>query len=100
MKDDLTERQVQVVKLLETGATTKQIARLLTISEHTARNHIQSILIAMGAHTRLEAVWLWRKYDDPAERIFRYCTHAGIYLNPDQKATITGLFKPSRTPRG
>ena len=52
----LTEREIQVLVLLSRGEGTNSIAKELTISKATARNHIQNILAKLGVHTRLEAV--------------------------------------------
>jgi DNA-binding NarL/FixJ family response regulator len=52
----LTDREVDVVRLLAVGATTRQIAERLSISVNTVRNHVQSVLQKLGAHSRLEAV--------------------------------------------
>ncbi|MCG3162295.1 MAG: hypothetical protein JMDDDDMK_03537 [Acidobacteria bacterium] len=53
---ELTERELEVLKLLAKGATTKTIAGQLHISQVTVNNHIQHILKKLNAHTRLEAV--------------------------------------------
>jgi PAS domain S-box-containing protein len=52
----LTPRQVEVLRLLEQGASTDQIARELHLSRETVRNHVRRLLRALGVHTRLEAV--------------------------------------------
>ena len=52
----LTPRQVEVLRLLQRGASTDQIARELHLSTQTVRNHIRHLLSALGVHTRLEAV--------------------------------------------
>ncbi|MCH7713512.1 MAG: PAS domain S-box protein [Chloroflexi bacterium] len=52
----LTERENQVLVLLVQGLGTNAIAKTLTISNATARNHIQNILSKLDVHTRLEAV--------------------------------------------
>ena len=52
----LTEREMQVLELLARGGGTAAIAQDLSISNTTARNHIQNILAKLGVHTRLEAV--------------------------------------------
>jgi DNA-binding NarL/FixJ family response regulator len=53
---ELTERENQVLALLTQGETTNSIGGKLTISNATARNHIQNILAKLGVHNRLEAV--------------------------------------------
>ena len=52
----LTPRQVAVLRLLEQGHSTKQIAAELHLSTETVRNHIRRLLRALGVHSRLEAV--------------------------------------------
>ena len=53
---DLTEREKQVVTMLAQGEGTSGIAKKLMISNATARNHIQNVLVKLNVHTRLEAV--------------------------------------------
>ena len=52
----LTPRQVEVLRLLEQGHSTKQIAAELHLSTETVRNHIRRLFRALGVHSRLEAV--------------------------------------------
>jgi PAS domain S-box-containing protein len=56
----LTPRQAEVLRLLERGRTTEQIAEELHLSRETVRNHIRRLLHSVGAHSRLEAVALAR----------------------------------------
>lgn len=51
----LTMREKEVLMLIMEGQSTKQISRSLAISLSTARTHIQSVLVKLGAHSRLEA---------------------------------------------
>lgn len=52
----LTKRQYEVLQLLGEGASTEDIASMLYLSTETVRNHVRSVLRALGAHSRLEAV--------------------------------------------
>lgn len=54
--EDLTDREQQVVSMLAQGEGTHGIAQKLMISNATARNHIQNILVKLNVHNRLEAV--------------------------------------------
>ena len=54
----LTPREHEILSLLAKGCTNKEIGRLLGISEHTARNHVNNILEKLGAKTRTEAAIL------------------------------------------
>jgi PAS domain S-box-containing protein len=52
----LTQRQEDVLELLASGQSTKQIAAKLQVSRETVRNHVRGVLSALGAHSRVEAV--------------------------------------------
>jgi DNA-binding NarL/FixJ family response regulator len=54
--EDLTAREVEVLRLMARGNRNKQVAKLLGISEHTAKFHVSSVLAKLGARTRTEAV--------------------------------------------
>jgi PAS domain S-box-containing protein len=54
--DDLTNRELDVLSLLAQGFSTDKIARSLSISPSTVRNHIRNILQKLQVHSRLEAV--------------------------------------------
>lgn len=53
---DLTEREIGVLRLMSLGYANKTMARELYLSVNTVRNHVQSILVKLGAHSKLEAV--------------------------------------------
>jgi len=52
----ITPREHEVLILMASGLVNKQIAKKLTISLHTVRNHTQNILYKLQAHSKLEAV--------------------------------------------
>lgn len=52
----LTARQREVLQLLAEGVPAKAIAAQLGVVEVTVRNHIRAILVALGAHSQLEAI--------------------------------------------
>jgi PAS domain S-box-containing protein len=52
----LSERELEVLRLLAAGEDTKVIADRLCISPATVRNHTQHILEKLGAHSRLQAL--------------------------------------------
>jgi DNA-binding CsgD family transcriptional regulator len=54
--EDLTAREVEVLRLMARGYRNKQLAVQLNISEHTAKFHVSSVLAKLGARTRTEAV--------------------------------------------
>jgi DNA-binding NarL/FixJ family response regulator len=52
----LTPRQLEVLKLLAQGKSVKEIGQELYLSEATVRNHVRSLLQALGAHSQLEVL--------------------------------------------
>ena len=58
---NLTPRQAEVLRCLEHGRSTEQIARELHLSTVTVRNHVRHLLRALNAHSRLEAVSIGRR---------------------------------------
>ena len=52
----LTPRQLEVLQLLSEGKSVKEIGRELYLSEATVRNHVHSLLQALGAHSQLEVL--------------------------------------------
>ena len=52
----LTPRQTEVLRLLEQGRSTKQIAAELHLTTETVRNHVRRLFRALGVNSRLEAV--------------------------------------------
>lgn len=52
---DLTDRERQVLRSIVEGLNNAEIAGRLVLSVHTVRNHVQSILTKLGAHSKLEA---------------------------------------------
>lgn len=60
-RGELTKREREVLAQLVAGHGTAEVARVLRISEKTARNHIQSILHKLRVHSRVEAVAVARQ---------------------------------------
>jgi DNA-binding NarL/FixJ family response regulator len=58
---DLTKREREVLELVTAGATNRQIAARLFISEKTASVHVSRILTKLGASSRQEAAALARR---------------------------------------
>jgi DNA-binding NarL/FixJ family response regulator len=52
----LTDRELEVLKLVATGMNNRDIAKELFISENTVKNHVRNILEKLQLHSRMEAV--------------------------------------------
>ena len=52
---DLTEREIEVLRLVASGATNREIAEQLFVSEGTVKNHVSNILSRLGLRDRLQA---------------------------------------------
>ena len=53
--DDLSAREVEILKLVAAGHSNREIGYELCISGHTVANHVRSILRKTGAANRTEA---------------------------------------------
>jgi NarL family two-component system response regulator YdfI len=56
--EELTPREIEVLRMLAEGLGNRQMAQRLGISDHTVKFHISSILDKLGASSRTEAVTL------------------------------------------
>jgi DNA-binding NarL/FixJ family response regulator len=52
----LTERELDILRLMAAGLSNRQIATRLTLSYHTVKNHVQNIFRRLGVARRIEAV--------------------------------------------
>ncbi len=58
---ELTERELDVLKLVASGMTNSQIAERLVISEHTVKGHVSNILNKLHLADRTQAaVYAWQ----------------------------------------
>jgi DNA-binding NarL/FixJ family response regulator len=56
LPDPLSPREVEIIRLVATGASNKEIAEKLVISEGTVKNHLSSILSKLSVRDRMQAV--------------------------------------------
>jgi DNA-binding NarL/FixJ family response regulator len=54
----LTEREMEVLRLVARGLNNRDIAKELFISENTVKNHVRNILEKLQIHSRMEAVMI------------------------------------------
>lgn len=57
----LTEREIEVLKLLDTGASNKEIARTLFVTEATVKTHLVHLFAKLNVESRAKAVTLARE---------------------------------------
>jgi DNA-binding CsgD family transcriptional regulator len=57
-EDSISDRELDVLRLIAAGNSNKRIARFLSISEETAKGHVKRILAKLGARDRTHAVTL------------------------------------------
>ena len=55
-EDQLTARELEVLKLIALGNANKEIADQLAVAEDTVKKHVTSILEKLGANDRTHAV--------------------------------------------
>jgi DNA-binding NarL/FixJ family response regulator len=53
--DELTPREQEILQLIATGASNKEIAQTLFIAEKTVKNHVSSILSRLNLRDRTQA---------------------------------------------
>jgi DNA-binding NarL/FixJ family response regulator len=56
VESGLTGRELEVLALVATGKTNREIAAALIISEHTVARHVQNVLAKLGVSSRTAAV--------------------------------------------
>jgi DNA-binding CsgD family transcriptional regulator len=69
--DDLTARELEVLRLMAGGRTNGEIAERLDISFPTAKNHVSAIISKLGVETREEAVRAWKERQRVGARVSR-----------------------------
>jgi DNA-binding NarL/FixJ family response regulator len=56
LEDELTRRELEVLRMLAEGETNAGIARRLIVSEDTVKTHVKHILRKLGVRNRSQAV--------------------------------------------
>ena len=54
--DLLTERELEVLRLLAEGITNKEIARRLVVAPSTVKQHLKHIYRKLDVHSRVQAI--------------------------------------------
>jgi ATP/maltotriose-dependent transcriptional regulator MalT len=59
----LTTRELQILRVLATGKSNREIAAALVISDHTVRRHLQNIFVKLGVSSRAAATAFAYRHD-------------------------------------
>ena len=59
--EGLSEREIQVLRLISCGNANKEVAAQLSITEETVKGHVKNILAKLGANDRTHAVTIGLK---------------------------------------
>jgi DNA-binding CsgD family transcriptional regulator len=78
--DDLTPREIEVLRLMTLGRTNQEIADQLVISLNTVTNHVKNILGKTGSSNRTEAA--------------NYAHRRGIISQQSRKSTLSRIPTP------
>ena len=81
----LTDREVEVLRLIAKGQTNKEIAKALVITEKTAGHHVQHIYAKAGVSTRVGAAMFAMRHDLAGSRTGSGTSEIGRL--PDAAAT-------------
>jgi DNA-binding CsgD family transcriptional regulator len=59
----LTEREIEILRMLARGMSRRQIADELILSQHTVRHHLEHIYSKVGVGTRVAAALFAAEHD-------------------------------------
>lgn len=59
--DALTERELDVLRVVADGASVAEAAEMLVVSRETVKKHLGNIYAKLGVHSKMQAVALLRE---------------------------------------
>ena len=84
----VTRRQREVLALLATGLTDKEVARRLSISISTVRTHLERFYEANGVRNQAQAVAAW----------LRHSGNGGARLERVRRRNVASIKRPTKPP--
>lgn len=69
----LTARELEVLRLVTSGYSNSQIAKILNITLHTVKAHVQAIFYKLQVKNRVQAAVIASKYLIPAHQNSDIC---------------------------
>lgn len=97
--DALTDRERDVLGLLATGLTNREIAVQLQIAPSTVKGHVESIFLKLGVQNRTEAArsYWHRSFGGAKRRMARVPEMSNSSrISPRQAADVESSFTPAR----
>jgi len=58
LEEELTERELEILKMVATGTSNKEIAGALALTEATVKSHMKNVMAKLGANDRTHAVMI------------------------------------------
>ena len=69
MRKMLTKREMQILELVATGSSNRDIAKECNISEQNVKNHVSRVMLKLGVRNRTQAAaFAWKAGMDKGTR--------------------------------
>lgn len=93
----ISPRQAQILELIASGRSDKEVAAVLGLSYRTVRTHLERLYARLGVHSRAEAVarWVaWRGSSYIASERQRRAGQASVRGSTTQFIVVDGKAEP------